>query len=377
MSKESRKDLLKGVRRLVIKIGSNIIASTGQGLNEFKIEQLAKEVSQLKAKGYEVVIVSSGAIACGMEKLGLSERPKNIPAKQAAAAVGQSRLMWAYEKSLGHFNEKVAQVLLTQEDMTDRRRFLNSRNTLNALIRLGVIPIINENDTVAVEEIKFGDNDNLAALVTNVVDADLLVILSDVDGLYTDDPKRNPKATFLPFVDEITSKIEGLARDSKTAEGTGGMASKLRAAKKASAYGVPTAILNGKKDGLLQRLLNGEEIGTFFLPEKKRLSSRKHWIAFYARPIGAIMVDEGAKRAILERGKSLLPSGIIDIDGTFDTGEAVRCIGTDSREFARGLVNYGSAEIIKIKGKKSSEIEKILGYKYYDEVIHRDNLVVV
>ncbi len=377
MSKEVRKEIFKRVWRLVIKIGSNIIASTGQGLNEFKIEQLAKEVSQLKAKGYEVVIVSSGAIACGMEKLGLSERPTSIPAKQAAAAVGQSRLMWAYEKTLGHFNEKVAQILLTQEDLADRMRFLNSRNTLNTLIELGVIPIINENDTVAVEEIKFGDNDNLAALVTNLVDADLLVILSDVDGLYTDDPKTNPRATFLPLVDELTPKIEGLARDSKTAEGTGGMASKLRAAKKASAYGVATIILNGKKDGLLLRLLNGEEIGTLFLPKKRRLTSRKHWIAFYARPSGAIIVDDGAKKAILERGKSLLPSGIIDIEGTFETGEAVKCIGTDSREFARGLVNYGSAEVIKIKGKKTSEIEKILGYKYYDEVIHRDNLVVM
>lgn len=377
MSKEARKDLLKGVRRLVIKIGSNIIASTGQGLNELRMEQLAKEVSQIKGRGYEVVIVSSGAIACGMEKLGISQGPKNIPAKQAAAAVGQSRLMWAYEKSLGAFNEKVAQVLLTQEDLADRRRFLNSRNTLNTLIELGVIPVINENDTVAIEEIKFGDNDNLAALVTNLADADLLVILSDVDGLYTDDPKRNPRATFLPLVEEVTPKIEGLARDSKTVEGTGGMGSKLKAAKKASAYGVATIILNGKKEGLLLKLLNGEEIGTLFLSKKRRLTSRKHWIAFYTRPSGTIKVDEGAKRAILERGKSLLPSGIIDLEGTFETGEAVRCTGTDGREFARGLVNYGSVEIMKIKGKKTSEIEKILGYKYYDEVIHRDNLVVM
>jgi len=364
------------MKRLVIKIGSNILASAEYGLNIKKVHSLTKDISEVVDKDYETVIVSSGAIAAGLKKLGLKEIPKDIKRKQAAAAIGQSSLMWAYEHSFAEFDKKTAQVLLTRDDITDRIRYINAKNTLLALMGYGVIPIINENDTVAVDEIKFGDNDILAALVANLVEADMLVILSDVEGLYTKDP-RYKDAELIENVDEITPDIEKLAEGKGSAVSTGGMYSKLLAAKQANNHGVPVVIMSGKKSGLLTHLFSGEKVGTYFKPKKERLSSKKGWIAYGLKSKGAIYLDEGAVKALTMQGKSLLPSGVIKIEGHFDIGDAVSCVSKEGKKIAKGLTNYSSTDLERIKGKKTSEIEKILGYKYSDEVIHRDNLVVI
>jgi glutamate 5-kinase len=373
----NRAHLFKNVQRLVIKIGSRIIASKGSGLNKERIEQLAEEIVHLKKKGIEVVLVSSGAILAGMEKLGLKERPKTMPLKQAAAAVGQSQLMWIYEKTFEAHHLPVAQILLTGEDLANRKRFLNSRNTFFTLFEHNVIPIVNENDTVSVEEIKFGDNDHLAALVTNLVDAQLLIILTDVDGLFTSDPRKDPDAKLLPYVEEISAEIEKTAIDSGTLEGTGGMSSKVKAAKKVSVYGVPTLLLNGTVSGILIRAFSGEKVGTLFNLKGEKLNSRKHWIAFSIKSKGEVYLDQGAAEALQHKGKSLLPSGIRGVKGTFMAGDAVTCLNPDGKEIAKGLVNYPAKEIDQIKGIKTSDIETVLGYKFSDEVIHRNNLVIL
>ncbi|NWF52545.1 MAG: glutamate 5-kinase [Nitrospirae bacterium] len=365
------------MKRIVVKIGSNILADSKEGLNTKRIYSIAKDISLLKENNYDVVIVSSGAIAAGMKKLDLKEKPRDIKLKQASAAIGQSSLMWAYEKSFIDFNKKVAQVLLTGDDFSDRKRYINSKNTLTTLLSYGVIPIVNENDTVATDEIKFGDNDNLAALVANLVEAERLIILSDVDGLYTEDPKTHPEARVIESVKEITPELEAKAKGSGSAVGTGGMYSKLLATKKALSYGITVHIINGKKEGLLHSLLSGKHIGTIFIPKKERISSKKGWIAYSTRIKGNIFIDDGAVKAIIYGGKSLLPSGIISVEGYFDIGDAVLCIDSKGNRIAKGLTNYSFSEIERIKGKKTSEIEKILGYKYSDEVIHRDNLVLV
>lgn len=377
MDPSLRETLLQQAKRVVIKIGSSVITSREQGLNLARIDDLAKEVCQFQKQGRQVVLVSSGAVASGLEPLGLTQRPQDIALKQAAAAVGQSRLMWSYEKAFRPFGLTVAQVLLTHEDLSQRRRFLNARNTLLTLMGRGVIPIINENDTVAVEEIQFGDNDMLAGLVAHLIDAQLLIILSDVEGLYTQDPKESSHAELLRVVEEVTPEIEGLAGGTTTAEGTGGMASKVRAAKQAATYGVATIVVNGKIQGVLTRLSSGDELGTLFLPHPSRLKSRKHWIAYSRRCRGKLYLDSGAVSALLQKGKSLLPSGIVKVDGEFEGGDAVICLDEKGAEVARGLVNYSSREIERIKGVRTTEIEKRLGYKFSDEVIHRDNLVVL
>lgn len=374
---ETRINLLRGVRRIVIKIGSRVLASSTRGLNTRRIKSIAKEIAALRQLGYEVVIVSSGAIVAGMKELGLSNKPKGIPLKQAAAAIGQSKLIQMYERNLSCFGIKAAQILLTRDDITDRRRFLNARNTLITLLSYGVVPVINENDTVAIDEIKFGDNDLLSGLVTNVIDADLLIILSDIDGLFTADPSIHPEARLIPIVEDINKDIETSAGDSRTIEGTGGMTSKVQAAKKASGYGIPAIIMNGKKTGLLIRAMKGCDVGTIFLPKKSRLTSRKHWIAHALTTSGHLILDNGAKDALLSRGRSLLPSGILDIKGHFEAGDAVTCEDEHGKAFAKGLANYSAREINKIKGKKTGDIAAILGYKDYDEVIHRDNLVIL
>jgi len=368
--------LLKDIRRIVIKIGSRVLASSTRGLNTQRIRRITKEIASLRQEGYEVVVVSSGAIVAGMKELGLSNKPKGIPLKQAAAAIGQSKLIQMYERNFSKFGIKAAQILLTRDDITDRRRFLNARNTLITLLSYGVVPVINENDTVAIDEIKFGDNDLLSGLVTNVIDADLLIILSDIEGLFTADPSIHPGAKLIPVVEEITKDIETIAGDSKSIEGTGGMASKVETAKKASGYGIPAIIMNGKRPGLLVKALKGFDVGTIFLPNKSRLTSRKHWIASALPTSGHLILDKGAKDALMLRGRSLLPSGISDIKGHFEAGDAVTCEDEHGKVFAKGLTNYNSREIVKIRGKKTGEIEAILGYKDYDEVIHRDNLVV-
>lgn len=364
-------------KRIVIKIGSSIIASHEKGLREERMAEIAEEVSILRSEGHEIFLVSSGAILCGMEKLGLTRRPKTIPLKQAAAAVGQSRLMWAYEKHFEKFQINVAQVLLTREDIADRKRFINARNTLMTLLEHGILPIINENDTVTVDEIKLGDNDHLAAQITHLVDASLLVILSDVDGLFTADPRKNPEATLIPLIEEITPEIEGIAGEPGAISGTGGMATKVQAAKSVAAYGVTTLIVNGTAPGLIQRAFHGESIGTLFLPKPVRLTSKKHWIAHSLKVKGEVVLDAGAVEAILKKGKSLLASGIREITGKFEVGDAIRCLTSDGKEIAKGLTNYSASEMILIKGIHSSQIEKKLGYKSTDEVIHRDNLVIL
>lgn len=370
-----RKTVFSYIKRVVIKIGSGVI-SDDHGLDAAVIESITRQLCAVLDRGYELVIVSSGAVAAGKGDLGIVGRPRTIPLKQAAAAIGQSRLIRAYKDAANARGRKVAQVLLTRDDLANRRRYLNARNTLMTLLEHGITPIINENDTVVVEEIRFGDNDNLSALVTNLVEANLLVILSDVDGLYDSDPRQNPEAKLIPVVERITAEIEATAGGTATHLGTGGMATKIKAAKRASLYGVGTIIVNGRSPDILPRLFDGEEIGTYFLPSVDRISAKKHWIAFTKKPRGKLFVDDGARRALMENGRSLLPSGINGVEGGFDRGDAVRLCGQDGVEFAKGVINYTLPELLRIMGKKTSEIEKILGYKYGDEIVHRDNLVL-
>ena len=352
------------------------MSSREAGLEPERIDRLADDIALLRSAGREVLIVSSGAIVSGINKLALKEYPKSLPVKQAAAAVGQSRLMWAYEKSFERLGLKVAQILLTHHDLADRRRFLNARHTLTALIEFQVIPIINENDTVAVDEIRVGDSDTLAAEVAHLVDADLLVILSDIDGLFTEDPRKSASAQLIPLVTDINEDIERRAGVSVTFGATGGMATKVRAAKKVGEYGVATLIVNGQTRGLLPQILSGIPGGTLFLAKERRLTSRKHWIGFTLRARGTVSVDQGAVEALTKRGKSLLASGIVQVTGLFDAGDAVSCLDPDGKEFAKGLVNCSSDTLSKIKGLKTAEIQQRLGPQDYEEVIHRDNLVI-
>ncbi|MFQ5897668.1 MAG: glutamate 5-kinase [Candidatus Methylomirabilia bacterium] len=367
---------LTRARRLVIKVGSGLLASPGGGLDPDAMVELADELARVMSEGREVVLVSSGAIAAGVGRLGLKERPRSIPEKQAAAAVGQSALMWHYEQAFARHGLKVAQVLLIQDDISHRTRYLNARNTLLALLAFGILPIVNENDTVAVDEIKVGDNDNLSALVAHLVDADLLVLLTDVDGLYSGDPRRDAAATRIDRVEAVTEEIRHLVWDDPRTVSVGGMATKLQAAEKAGASGIPMVIAGGREPRVLQRLLGGEPVGTLFLARGDRLAARKRWIAFAVPPQGRLTVDAGARRALVEQGRSLLPSGLVEVDGDFEAGEVVALADTDGKEFGRGLVNYDSEELNRIRGVRSAAIEGILGYKRLDEAIHRDNLVV-
>ena len=370
-----RKELLKHVKRIVIKIGSGVITDN-DGLNVDLIQALCADVIRLYEKGYEVVIVSSGAVAAGKGDLGISGRPETIPLQQAAAAIGQSRLMRTYKDSFRQHGKTVGQILLTRDDLANRRRFLNARNTLMTLLEHGVIAVVNENDSVVVDEIRFGDNDNLSAMTTNLVEANLLVIMSDVDGLYDENPHNSSDARLIPLVERVDESIEAMAGEAITAVGTGGMSSKIKAAKRATLYGVGVAIVNGRVENVLNRLIDGEEIGTYFLPASNRMTARKHWIAFTKKPRGKLLLDDGACKALIERGKSLLPSGISTIEGNFDRGDAVRLCDLAGNELAKGVTNYSQAELERIKGKRTTEIEKTLGYKYSDEIVHRDNLVL-
>jgi glutamate 5-kinase len=374
----TRKTIFSKSRRIVIKVGSAVLTNSGQGLDQDRIERLASDISSIMSQGREVMLVSSGAIAAGMAKLGLKKiKAMPLSLKQAAAAIGQSSLMWAYEKSFAAHGLKVAQVLLTREDLSNRTRFLNARNTLQTLLDYGVIPIINENDTVSVDEIKFGDNDNLSGMVVHLADADLLVILSDIDGLYTSDPKIDPSAELIPLVEKITAEVERGAGDAQTPVGTGGMRSKLMTAKKVGAIGAPMVIVNGKKNGVLPALFEGREVGTLFLPRPEKRESRKHWIAYTACSSGRLVVDSGARDALLQKGRSLLPGGVLKVEGNFKIGDCVVCAGLDGSVFARGLSKYSSMDLDRIKGLKTSQIASVLGHKDYDEVIHRDDLVIL
>jgi glutamate 5-kinase len=370
-----RKALLAHVRRVVVKIGSGVI-SNADGLEYDRVAELSADICQLLDRGLEIVLVSSGAISAGKGQLGIVGRPQTIPQKQAAAAIGQTRIIHEYKETFQKLNHNVAQVLLTRDDLSNRRRYLNARNTVMTLLEYGVTPIVNENDTVVVDEIRFGDNDNLSALVTNLVEADLLIILSDVDGLYDRDPRENPQAELIPIVERVTPEVEEMGGKSSSDLGTGGMRTKLKAAKRAALSGVGTLIVNGRTSNILSRIFDGEEVGTYFLPAQSKMTAKKHWIAFSKKPRGKLLIDEGGQRAVIKHGKSLLPSGICGVEGGFERGDAVRLCNRDGEEFARGVISYSLAETLRIMGKQTAEIEEILGYKYRDEVVCRDNLVL-
>ncbi|MCA9470748.1 MAG: glutamate 5-kinase [Nitrospirales bacterium] len=372
-----RDQLLAKAKRLVIKIGSSLVASRDGGLRTSHIMSITKVLAKLQADNRQIVIVSSGAIVAGIQHLQLKNYPRSIPMKQAAAAVGQSRLIRAYEKSFEKTGDKVAQILLTHEDLADRKRFLNARHTLTSLLRHRVIPIINENDSVSVDEIRFGDNDNLAGQVAHVVDADLLVIFSDVDGLFTADPRQDSSATLIPTVTKFTKSLEQSAGKSRSEESRGGMITKIQAAKHVARFGVSTLLLNGETPEILHEVLQGAPGGTLFFPHQSPLTSRKQWIAYTLRPKGQLLLDQGAVDALRQHGKSLLPSGILEVKGQFNAGDAILCLDKQGEEFAKGLVNYSAQNLQQIKGHNTQDIQKLFGSREYEEVIHRDNLVIL
>lgn len=366
----------KEPNRIVVKVGTSSLVDETGALDSAKMGELVRQLAEVKNGGKDVVLVSSGAIRAGMERLGMTERPKTIPEKQASAAVGQSALMQTYNELFGKSGVIPAQVLLTREDFHHRLRYLNARNTMNTLLHFGCFPIVNENDTVATDEIRFGENDTLSALVAACVDADLLINLSDIDGFYDGDPRAGKACKLIEEVPEINPEIEALAGGTSGLCGSGGMRSKIEAAKIAVNSGVRMVIAHAQRPNVIVDVAAGENVGTRFLSIPVGLNHRKRWIAFGNRVKGIIVVNEGAKKMLVERGKSLLAAGIVGCDGAFEVGDLVAVVDEDSNRFARGLANYSSSEIEEIKGKRSTEIEKILGHKDFDEVIHRDNLVL-
>ena len=374
----AQREELKKAKRIVVKVGSSTITYPNGKCNYFRIDRLARELSDLQNQGKEMILVTSGAVAVGGDRLGLSEKPKNIPAKQACAAVGQGLLMHTYEKFFAEYGQVVAQVLVTRSEMLDRHRYTNARNTFMELLKKRVIPIVNENDVVALDELKIGDNDNLSAMVASVVDADLVVILSDVDGLYTANPQTHPEAILRHCVEEITPEIEASAGGAGSSVGTGGMCTKIQAAKSATTSGINLVIASGSENDAVMRILNGEDIGTLFVSRENRLQFRKRWLAFGAKIKGRVTVDDGCEQAIHKTGGcSILPVGIETVDGDFEAGSTVSVVTTSGHELARGLTHYSSEELQKIKGAQSADIEKLLGHKAFDEVIHRDDLVIL
>ena len=369
--------VFSGIKKVAVKIGSSVLTDEHGDIKEDMFVELARGISNIKSKDIDTVLISSGAIAAGMKKLKLGRRPNDIVTKQAIAACGQSTLIWYYEKAFSSFGEKVAQILLTHDGLSSRKRFLNARKTILTLLRMGIIPIVNENDTVAVDEIMFGDNDNLAALVTTLVEADLLVVLTDTDGLFDKDPKAGEGGKLISVIEDINTEIEKIAGRSTGRTTTGGMKTKIQAARTVAAFGVPTLIVNGRKPSVLDDVFSGKEIGTLIFPSMDKLRGRKHWIAYNLKKAGDLVIDDGAKSAISMQGKSLLPSGLKQVYGNFEVGEQVSCLDESGVEVARGLTSYSSEELRKIMGSKSSQIEKILGYKYSDEIIHRDDLVIL
>jgi glutamate 5-kinase len=366
---------IKSAKRVVIKVGSNVLTADSS-LNLAAIESISRQICALIDSGHEILLVSSGAQAAGLRKMGLTRRPDEIPQRQAIAAIGQSGLMNAYEEAFGRQHKKVAQILLTSEDLNSRKRYLNARNALLTLLEWKVVPIINENDTVMVEEIKLGDNDNLGAMIALLMDADLLIILTDIEGLYDKDPRTVPDARLIPVVTAIKKEIEQFASGIPGLLGTGGMLSKIRAARKVTSAGVPMVVAKGSKPDILLRLFAGEAHGTYFVPNKEKMASRKCWIAYTLTPKGNLVVDDGAAQAVARKGKSLLPSGIVEVEGEFGVGAAVTFQRSGGDTLGIGLVNYSAADIRLIKGLRTTQVKSCLGGKPYDEVIHRDNLVI-
>ncbi len=389
MSRELRKNILKSAKRVVIKVGSGVISDhesgknpLERGLSQKRIRSYAKRIKAIADAGYQVILVSSGAIMAGRERLNLKRPHLDIPEKQACAAIGQSFLMRSYEQYFEKQGLKVAQILLGHDDLENRRRYLNARHTLEALLAHGVIPIVNENDSVTVDEIKIGDNDTLSANVACMAEAHLLILLSDVDGLFTADPgkayhKPGKMPELISHVDRVTPEIEKLAGRSKNPLAVGGMYTKVLAAKKTMSFGIPTLIINGLKGENLKKVFAGSQVGTLFWSGRTKIKDRKHWIAHTLKPAGSVTVDAGARQALVERGKSLLAAGIVKVDGRFEFGAAVRILDEKSNEIARGLVNYNSRDLDQIKGMKTAAMRSLVGQNFYDEVIHRDDLVLV
>jgi len=368
---------MREARRFVVKVGSTLVTNRGAGLDASAIARWAGQVAKLRQAGKELVLVSSGAIAEGMQRLGWTRRPHAMHELQAAAAVGQMGLVQVYESCFRQHGLHTAQVLLTHADLVDRQRYLNARSTLLTLLGLGIIPVINENDTVVTDEIRFGDNDTLAALVTNLVEADYLIILTDREGLYTDDPRRNPRATLIRSAQAGESRLEALAGGTGSTIAKGGMLTKVLAAKRAARSGAQTVIASGNEPDVLVRLAAGEAIGTLLSAQTTPLAARKQWLADHLQVAGRLGLDPGAAKALRSGGKSLLPVGVKSVEGEFERGAVVACLSPEGAEIARGLVNYNAQESRRIAGRASNEIEAILGYIDGPELIHRDNLVLL
>jgi glutamate 5-kinase len=360
----------------VVKIGTSVLLDAGEKISNSRAEDFARQIKAVRDRSIDVIVVSSGAQACGMERVGLRRKPREMARKQALASIGQVVLMRMYMDAFAKVGLAASQILLTHEDIRSRTRCINLMNTIDALLDMGVVPIVNENDTLSFKEIMFGDNDNLSALIAQITSSDFLVLLSDVEGLCEKDPKRHPGAKVIGTVRKIDREIEALAHGTDSEKSVGGMTSKLEAAKKAGHYGIPTRLVKGDVKDVLPRVIDGEDIGTLFLA-RKRMTRKECWIAFAFKSKGRIMVDQGARAALLEAGKSLLPSGIVKVEGEFARGECVDIADGEKNSIARGIVNYSSSDIGKIKGSKSIEIEKKLGYKYTEEVVHRDNMVLL
>lgn len=372
-----RQTLFDKAKRVVVKVGSAILTDE-DGMNHAVVDNLAKEISFLRDSGREVILVSSGAVAAGRRKISYTPQGEiTIREKQALAAIGQSVLMHEYDEAFAKHGKKIAQILLTHADLSHRDRYLNVRNTIATLFQFGIIPIINENDTVSAEELRFSDNDTLGALLSNLIEADMFICLTDVVGLYNGNPHTDPDAKPIYTVTEVTPEIEAMAGNVKSALGTGGMQSKIRAAKMVAASGGSSFIGPGRAENILQHLFSGEMVGTFFLPRSSKLPSRKHWIAYVLKPKGRLTLDSGACEALVKKGKSLLPSGVTDVIGDFGVGDSVECCNSDGNVISVGLINYNSDNVKKIMGKKTTMISAVLGYKDSDEIMHRDNLVLM
>ena len=371
------KSLLTNSKTFVVKVGSSLVTNNGEGLDRASIAAWASQISTLVKQGKQIILVSSGAVAEGMQRLGWKKRPVEVNELQAAAAVGQMGLVQMYENCFSQHGLHTAQLLLTHEDLTDRKRYLNARSTLKTLLDLNVIPIINENDTVVTEEIRFGDNDTLAALVANLIEADALVILTDQQGLFSADPRKDKAAKFINFEIAGNVELEKMAGGAGSNVGTGGMLTKILAAKRAASSGAHTIIASGREADVLGRLSAGEAIGTHLQAAQMKTLAKKQWLADHLRTGGKLVLDDGAVKVLKTDGKSLLPIGVVEVQGQFERGDVVACVNAAGTEIARGIVNYNSQEALKIMRKASSEIEKILGYVEESELIHRDNLVLV
>ena len=377
MDSISARQQLSTSKRWVIKIGSALLTDNGRGVNRAAIHNWAAQIGALRSRGVEVLLVSSGAVAAGMDRLGWRKRPESIHQLQAAAAVGQSHLVQVYEHAFGQYDCRTAQILLDHDDLSNRTRYLNARSTLRTLLSLGAVPIINENDTVVTDEIRFGDNDTLAALVANLVEADALLILTDADGLFTEDPRDNPDAELVREASAADVRLVAMAGGSRSGLGRGGMATKVRAAQLAARSGARTVIVGGAVEAVIERVAAGEVLGTLLLPEADPMTARKRWLAGQLQVRGRLILDAGAERALREQGKSLLSVGVSAVEGRFHRGELVSCCDEEGKEVARGLVNYDSSEAARIQGQPSERIAELLGYRDDEELIHRDNLILL